>query len=105
MSYYYLSSGLKPKHVTLPINSTSKHHTDKNAPCNLCDIHNHINLEITTVLSGKVHIQIDNADYLVGAGETVLANPFVLLHVFLRYLKAQPVNRSRYDYTYQEECG
>lgn len=83
MSYYYLSSGLKPKHVTLPINSTSKHHTDKNAPCNLCDIHNHINLEITTVLSGEVHVQLDNTDCLVKAGETILANPFVL-HSYTR---------------------
>ena len=83
MSYYYLSSGIPPKHVTLPINTTSRHCTDKNAPCNIFDIHNHINLEITTVISGEVHIQLDNTDYLVKAGETVLANPFVL-HSYTR---------------------
>jgi len=83
MSYYYLSSGLPAKHVTLPINTTSVHCTDISEPCNICDIHNHINLEITTVLSGRVLIRLDNTDYLVRAGETVLVNPFSL-HSYTR---------------------
>lgn len=80
MSYYYPYTYLsipKQHYETLPINTTER----KFSPNELrepFELHNHEPLELNAVIKGQLEITLDGRKYLLGPGETLLANPFAL---------------------------
>ncbi|MBE6611066.1 MAG: AraC family transcriptional regulator [Ruminococcaceae bacterium] len=77
MSYYYIKSG-SSSHVTLPINLTRQTCSFVGDETFNFELHNHVSIELMTVVRSELNVTLDNKKYTLCPGDTILANPFVL---------------------------